>query len=202
VAGLATLDLNVHRLAGKIISSLPRWLLNTMMIMVILTRDLAFSRILANDDQLDGPCVDDRLLHRLLWAIVAGPAAGRRFRSALASYCVPGSVLQLAMVPQPRLNPLGQRGQVVAAPPSKASLVTGVTGASALISQTAISYTRCGCCGQHIGIMSPTSQTYSVTNQLTIASSQHNNCCRYCGVRQVAGSHGRGSNRVFPTARI
>jgi hypothetical protein len=32
----------VHQLAGKIISSLPRWLLITMMIMVILTRDLAF----------------------------------------------------------------------------------------------------------------------------------------------------------------
>jgi hypothetical protein len=34
----------VHRLAGKIISSLPRWLLITMMIMVILTRDLACCR--------------------------------------------------------------------------------------------------------------------------------------------------------------
>jgi hypothetical protein len=89
----------VHRLAGKIISSLPRWLLITMMIMVILTRDLAccrrppvwpwspplrgcftspgrgqlgsttssmarFPGMPANDDQLDGPCVDDRLLHR------------------------------------------------------------------------------------------------------------------------------------------
>jgi hypothetical protein len=29
--------------------------------------------------------------------------------------------------------------------------------------------------------MSPTSQTYSVTNQSTTASSQHNNCCRCCG---------------------
>jgi hypothetical protein len=85
--------------AGKIISSLPRWLLITMMIMVILTRDLACCRrrppmwrghhrrlqrcftslgrdqlvrrrqawrvspgIPANDDQLDGPCVDDRPL--------------------------------------------------------------------------------------------------------------------------------------------
>jgi hypothetical protein len=96
VAGSSTLDLNVHRLAGKIISSLPRWLLITMMIMVILTRDLALPQVLANDDQLDGPCVDDRLLHRLLWAIVAWQAAGRRFRSALASYCVPGSVLQPA----------------------------------------------------------------------------------------------------------
>jgi hypothetical protein len=35
-----------------------------MMIMVILTRDLAFPRVPANDDQPDGPCVDDRLLHR------------------------------------------------------------------------------------------------------------------------------------------
>jgi hypothetical protein len=34
----------VYRLAGKIISSLPRWLLITMMIMVILTRDLACCR--------------------------------------------------------------------------------------------------------------------------------------------------------------
>jgi hypothetical protein len=54
----------VHQLAGKIISSLSRWLLITMMIMVILTRDLAFPRVPANDDQPDGPCVDDRLLHR------------------------------------------------------------------------------------------------------------------------------------------
>jgi len=64
-----------------------------MMIMVILTRDLAFPRVPANDDQPGGPCVDDRLLHRAAVATVAGPAAGRRFRSALASYCVPGSVL-------------------------------------------------------------------------------------------------------------
>ena len=43
LAGPAILDLNVHRLAGKIISSLPRWLI-TMMIMAILTRDLALPR--------------------------------------------------------------------------------------------------------------------------------------------------------------
>jgi hypothetical protein len=34
----------VHRLSGKIISSLPIWLLITMMIMEILTRDLACCR--------------------------------------------------------------------------------------------------------------------------------------------------------------
>ena len=87
MAGLATLDLNVHRLAGKIISSLPRWLLNTMMIMVILTRDLAFSRILANDDQLDGPCVDDRLLHRAAVGSGRGRLLAAGFVPLLATAC-------------------------------------------------------------------------------------------------------------------
>jgi hypothetical protein len=81
----------VHRLSGKIISSLPMWLLITMMIMVImviLTRDLAGCR---RPVLMIGCCT------ALLWAILAGPAAGRRFRAALASYCVPGSVLQPAL---------------------------------------------------------------------------------------------------------
>jgi hypothetical protein len=64
------------------------WLLITMMIMVILTRDLAGCR---RPVLMIGCCT------ALLWAILAGPAAGRRFRAALASYCVPGSVLQPAL---------------------------------------------------------------------------------------------------------
>jgi hypothetical protein len=120
-----------------------------------------------------------------------GVAASRR----------PWLVAVLAMVPQPRLNQLGERGQIVAVPLLQGVAGKGVTSASALISQNAISYTRCGCCGQHTGIMSPTSQTYSVTNQSTTASSQHHNCYRRCGARQVAGSHGRGSNRASPRAR-
>jgi hypothetical protein len=45
-------------------------------------------------------------------------------------------------------------------------------------------------------MVSAASQTYSVTSQSTTASSHNHNCCRSCGVRQVAGSHGRGSNRA------
>lgn len=54
----------LQRLAGKIISSLPRWLLITMMIMGILTRDLAFPGYWQTMISWTGPCVDDRLLHR------------------------------------------------------------------------------------------------------------------------------------------
>ena len=56
-------NLNVHRLAGKIISSLPRWLI-TMMIMAILTRDLALPRGTGKTMISWTLCVDDRLLHR------------------------------------------------------------------------------------------------------------------------------------------
>ena len=48
------------------------------------------------------------------------------------------------------------------------------------------------------GMVSVASQTYSVISQSTTASSHDHNCCRSCGVRQVAGSHGRGSNRASP----
>ena len=45
-------------------------------------------------------------------------------------------------------------------------------------------------------MVSVASQTYSVTSHATTASSHNHNCCRSCGARQVAGSHGRGSNRA------
>jgi hypothetical protein len=45
-------------------------------------------------------------------------------------------------------------------------------------------------------MVSVASQTYSVTNHATTASNHSHNCCRSCGARQVAGSHGRGSNRA------
>ena len=51
-------------------------------------------------------------------------------------------------------------------------------------------------------MVSVASQTYSVTNHATTASNHNHNCSRSCGVRQVAGSHGRGSNRASPSARI
>jgi hypothetical protein len=100
----------------------------------------------------------------------------------------------LAMVPQPRLNPLGERGQVVAAPLLQGVAGKSVTGASALISQNRhLLHQMWVLRPTHVNPVA-TSQTYSVTNKSTTASSQHNNCCRCCGVRQVAGSYCRGSN--------